>query len=161
MKYNCLLLRSAPLQLFYAIVMSLSFASAFAEMPQITDAQINLPPPGVTVAAGYFTISNPGKTDLIITSASSDTQAVGKIEIHLSSINNDVMIMRKQDEVIVKAGQSLNFEHGGYHLMLMGISTPLKSGQSIDVQLATSAGSISLLLPVTKREWRCQLVIVN
>ncbi len=139
-------LYSSIFGLTMAVIMALITSSVLAEMPQITNGRINQPPPGASVAAGYFTITNPGDSDLVITGASSKT--IGRVEVHLSYVKDDVAFMRKQNEVVIEAGQTLSFEHGSFHLMLMEISTPLEAGQVIDVVLDTSSGPIPVKLPV-------------
>lgn len=112
---------------------------ALADLPLLfKDSRITLPPPGAGVAAGYLTIENNSETDMKIVYASSE--AFKKVEIHESTIENDIAKMRKQDSIEIKAGESLEMAHGGFHLMLMGIVDPLKAGQSVPIELTTESG---------------------
>ncbi|MFK8081790.1 MAG: copper chaperone PCu(A)C [Granulosicoccus sp.] len=122
------------------------FTSAQAELPQISDARVVQPPPGANVAAAYFTINNSGTEALEITSAQSDIAK--KVEVHLSFIENDVAKMEKQESVIVGAGESVEFKHGSFHVMFMGLNEELLAGNSLDLVLNTSAGDISVSVPV-------------
>lgn len=134
--------------LFALLVLSLCIASGrvLAELPQVSNARIVQPPPGARVAAGYFTITNTTDDALVITGASS--RSVGKVELHLSFIENDVARMEQQASITVPAGESLEFRQGSYHLMMMGLSEPLISGTTVNVTLDTSAGSLPVQLPV-------------
>jgi len=129
------------------ILLSLGFAVvALAELPQISDARVVQPPPGSKVAAAYFTINNTGSDQLEITDVSSDMAR--DVEIHLSSVENEVAKMQKQDSVTVNAGESLEFKHGSFHVMLMGLNEELVAGNNFNLVLSTSAGEISVSVPV-------------
>lgn len=117
-----------------------------AELPQINDARVIQPPPGAKVAAAYFTITNPGSEPLEILDASSDIAA--RVEVHLSFVENDIAKMQKQDSVVIPAGESLEFKHGSYHVMFMGLSETLVSGNAFDLVLETSAGPLPVTVPV-------------
>jgi len=114
----------------------------------IIDPVVTATPPGAKVTAGYFKLMNKSAEDLTITGAYSPT--ISKIEIHLSTIKDDVASMVKQESLIIKAGDSLEFKHGSYHLMLMELSEPLKENDSVDVILITSAGEMLIEMPVKK-----------
>ena len=120
---------------------------AFAELPQVSDARIIQPPPGAKVAAAYFTISNQSSEELTITGlAASD--AVKMAELHKSSVVDDVARMKKQTSISIPAGESLEFKHGSYHVMLMGLRAPLESGDTLTLVLETSAGALSVAVPI-------------
>lgn len=133
------------------LTLSIGFAStALAELPQISDARIVQPPPGSNVAAAYFTVSNSSDKALEITGAASDIAA--KTEVHLSIIENDVAKMAKQNSVVIEPGESLEFKHGSFHVMFMGLNEELVAGNSLSITLATSAGDIDVSLPVISLE---------
>jgi len=119
-----------------------------AEFPMVINPVATATPPGAKVSAAYFTLVNESKKDLTITGAYSPE--ITKLEIHLSKMDGDVASMEKQDKVIVKAGEEFKFEHGGYHIMLMGLMSPLKENDSVDVILETSEGDMLIEVPVRK-----------
>ena len=124
--------------------------TAQAELPQISDARVVQPPPGANVAAAFFTISNPGTEPLFITDAQSNIAK--QVEVHLSSVVDDIAKMEKQASVEVPAGESLDFKHGSYHIMFMGLNKDLKSGDNLDLVLNTSEGDIDISIPVISLE---------
>lgn len=86
--------------------------------PQVRDARVVLPPPGVGMAAGYFEVFNPSSKPLrLIGVSSADFQSV---EMHETVTEQGVSRMREIKEVEIPAGGSVRFEPGGRHLMLMG-----------------------------------------
>jgi len=98
------------------------------------------------VAAAYFKINNVNEEALVITGASSST--IPMVGLHLSSIENDVAKMEEQDSITVAAGKSLEFKHGSFHLMLMGLKENLTPGSMIDITLQTNSGELPLQFPV-------------
>lgn len=124
----------------------IAFGAAHAELPVIKDARIIQPPPGSKVAAAYFTITNTSDAPLNITGASSEV--IPMVEVHLSFVENDVAKMEEQENVTVEAGETLEFKHGSYHIMMMGLTQPLTAGSNIPVVLESSAGPISISVPV-------------
>lgn len=132
---------------FFATVLVCFSGVALAELPQVSDARIIQPPPGAKVAAAYFTLSNPGTDELTITGVSTG-DAVNTAELHKSSVVDDVARMQKQTSIAIAAGESLEFTHGSYHVMLMGLNTPLEPGNELTIVLETSAGELSVAVPI-------------
>jgi len=125
-----------------------STLSAASEFPIVIDPVINAMPPGAKVTAGYFTLVNENSTELVITGAYSPT--IAKIEIHQSYIEDDVAKMKMQESVSIPPGETLEFTHGNYHLMLMELTETLNPGQTVDVILSTSIGDMMIEMPVEK-----------
>lgn len=119
---------------------------ALAELPQISDAHIIQPPPGAKVAAAFFALNNQSEKALSITNVRSE--GVTKSELHLSRVVDDVARMEKQDSIVIAPGASLEFKHGSYHVMLMGLEAPLEAGNSLSLVLETNAGPLSVDVPI-------------
>jgi len=117
--------------------------------PHIMNPFVTATPPGATVAAGYLKIMNMSDKPLEITGAQSTS--VSRVEIHLSSIVDDVAKMEKVDSLVVPAGETVELKHGSYHLMLMELTSSLKPGDTVDITLNTSSGEVSLQMPVVKQ----------
>ena len=122
--------------------------SVLADLPMISDMKVMAHPPGVSVTAGFLTINNISSEPLIVTGASSD--AVTRIEMHESVIKGDVASMVKHEELSIAAGETFKLEHGGFHLMLMDLISPLMMGSALAVTLHTNQGDIELSMPVIK-----------
>src|SRR6202142_4492946 len=105
-------------------------------------------PGGAKVGGGYLTIDNKGTAPDKLIGGSSP--AAGKIEVHEMSVNNGVMIMRPvTGGLSIPPGQSLTLAPGGYHLMLMGLTAPLKKGDKVPVTLNfEKAGKVDVTLDV-------------
>jgi copper(I)-binding protein len=92
-------------------------------------------PGGATTGAVYFrTLKNTGREPDRLLSASSPAATV--VELHRSTIENDVMKMRQLPALDLPPGASLKVRHGGeIHLMLIGLKAPLKNGDRFPVRL--------------------------
>jgi periplasmic copper chaperone A len=81
----------------------------------------------------YFLLQNhSGDADelLGITSDVAET-----VEIHESSMEGDVMQMRQVASIPIDANENVEFEPGGYHVMLVKLKRDLKPGEEIQVTL--------------------------
>jgi len=141
-------MRINSLQVLPFLLILVSSLATANELPNVLNPVVNATPPGAKVTAGYFTLENTTSEAITITGAYSPS--ITKVEIHLSTIENDVAKMIKQDSVVVPAGENLEFKHGGYHLMLMELTESLKPEQMVDIVLVTSKGDLMLEMPVMK-----------
>ena len=98
-----------------AALLSLSSSVTLAEV-LVTDATVREMLPGRSMTAGYFSISNSCSVDAELISASSPQ--FGSIELHQHSHKDGMMKMRLVPSVLVAAGQKVDFQPGGLHLML-------------------------------------------
>jgi copper(I)-binding protein len=85
--------------------------------PVVLNARVLLPPPGSSMAAGYFDVSNPGATALELRAVRS--ASFGSVEMHETREEGGMSRMRELEEVELPAGGRTSFEPGGKHLMLM------------------------------------------
>ena len=101
---------------------------------------------GQMVGAGYLKLANKGPADRLVSATS---PAAGTVEIHSMSMEGDVMKMRQVDAVEIATGQTVELKPGGYHLMLMGLKTPLKVGDQIPLTLKfEKAGEVVVTIKV-------------
>lgn len=91
-------------------------------------------PKGATVGAGYFRVENLGNEPDALIGCSSPVAS--SVEIHRSSIENGISQMRQVTEPLqILPDSKLIFKPGGLHLMLSGLKTPLKAGETYKIQL--------------------------
>ena len=104
--------------------------------------------PHAPVGGGFFTLTNKGGVDDVLVSAQADF--AGATQIHQMQMQGDVMKMSPlADGLVIPAGQSVTLAPGGYHLMFMGLKTPLVEGETVPVTLNFArAGSIRVTLAV-------------
>ena len=103
-----------------------------------------------TTDAVYFTIRNTGKQDDELVSASS--VVADAVELHKSEMQNGVMTMQPVASILVAAGGSVEFQPGGYHVMLIGMRHDLNAGDRFDVTLNFKvAGAITVEVEVKQQ----------
>jgi len=96
---------------------------------------------------GFLSISNRGAAaDRLLSASSPDARAV---ELHTMIRDGDVMRMRPVASVEIPAGQTVALRPGGLHLMLIGLSQPLREGDAVPVVLRFErAGQVEVALSV-------------
>lgn len=110
----------------------------------ISDPWVREAPPAARMLAGYFLLRNHDQKDHVLVSARSE--AFAKVEMHLSSVQQGMMKMEKQDKITFLHGKEFHFKPGGYHLMLMKPKRKLSSGDKVEIILVFGDGKE---LPVT------------
>ena len=104
-------------------------------------------PPGASVAGGYASIRNRGAAPDKLVAASSP--AAERVELHLMSMQGNVMKMQQVHALEVPAGGELALKPGGAHLMFVGVKAPFKMGERVPVMLRfEKAGEVEVQLSV-------------
>ncbi len=98
--------------------------------------------------AAYFTVT--AATDDKLVSAKVPTSVAGMTEIHEVTMANGAMSMKElAGGLPLPAGTAVELKPGGYHIMLMQLAAPLKSGTSFDLTLTfEKAGTTTISVPV-------------
>ncbi|MFC5472399.1 copper chaperone PCu(A)C [Paraherbaspirillum soli] len=137
--------------LFCALTISVS---AYAHEYQLGALHIGHPYARATVAGqpsggAFLSIENSGKeTDKLIGVSS---PAAKSAEIHTMTLDGDVMKMREVGEIELKPATTVLMTPGnGYHIMLIGLTQPLKAGDKFPLTLIfQKAGKIEVSVQVT------------
>ena len=104
----------------------------------MTDGWVKLATTGMSGAFGI--LKNRSKSPVTIVGVSS-ARAVA-VQTHEMVIKNGAMVMQmKLDGFTIPAGKTLELKPGGNHLMLMGITKPIKAGEYLYLTLTTSTGA--------------------
>jgi hypothetical protein len=95
---------------------------------QIIHPHIPQPAASAKAAGGFMAIVNNGtEPDRLIAVESAIAM---KNEVHESRVDaNGVGTMQHIDALEIPPGQTVNLEHGGYHVMFMGLTGPLTEGE--------------------------------
>ncbi len=101
--------------------------------------------------AAYLTITNDGRESDWVTKASSDVSAA--VEFHTMEMVDGTMQMRPMGDVVIPPGASMTFQPGGDHLMLIGLTRPLRVGDVVTLKLTFDRhGEITVPVTVTPRQ---------
>ena len=141
-------------QIFYIFLVlllpSLTFAADLTgKTIEVNDPFVRAVPPGAANTVLFMTLKNTGKTDLIISEASSPVSRAA--EVHMSMRKGGMMQMHHVPELTIKAGESVPFSPDGYHIMLIGLKKSLKEGAIVPLTLKFKSGdSLKIEAPVRK-----------
>lgn len=96
----------------------------------------------------FLTIRNDGDADRLVAITS---KAAGAAELHTTTKEGDVMKMRQVDGLDIPAHGSVALQPGGYHIMLLGLKSPLKAGATVPLSLQfKKAGNVEVVASVRK-----------
>lgn len=95
---------------------------------QIVHPHIPQPAASAKAAGGFMAITNTGTESDRLIGVESDIAA--KSEVHESRVDaNGVGTMVHVQAIDLPPGETVNLQHGGYHVMFMGLTAPLTEGE--------------------------------
>lgn len=113
----------------------------------IEDAFARARPGSAKMGGAFLKITNTNDDDDMVLSVSADIAK--RTELHTHLMKDGVMRMTKVDSILVPAGQSVMFKPGGYHVMMMGLTSEMAKGSHFTVTLSfKNAGDIEVMVPV-------------
>ena len=84
----------------------------------------------------YLTLNNQTSAEISLLSASVSSDLADEVQLHDMAMNDGMMQMQEMvDGVNVSAGETLDFQPGGKHIMLLGLKKPLNDGDSFELTL--------------------------
>jgi copper(I)-binding protein len=129
-----------PRARLYAVLMALVACSVVAQTPAliVLDAWTRQVP-GSDVAAAYLTLRNP--TTRPVTIVSIESPLAEHAMIHETKTVGGQSQMRPHEQLVIAPGQTVKFEPGGLHVMLMGLRQPVPVGKSFPLVLLLADGT--------------------
>lgn len=121
--------RAGALMSGLALVSCLAVA---APAVTVTDAWVRATVPGQSGTGGFMKLTAQGQS---LTLQGFSSPAAGTAELHEMAMDGDVMRMRPVASLPLPQGQTVELKPGGHHLMLMGLTAPLKAGTQVPVRL--------------------------
>lgn len=125
--------------------------SAWSDGPtvRVSHVWVREAPLGVKVLAGYFTLENLTDKSLSLVDVSSPDFASAML--HQSVVINGVESMLPVNHLVIPGGGSVEFQPGGYHVMLMQPKKNLFAGDMVTLMLKFSDNSeLAILAPVRR-----------
>jgi copper(I)-binding protein len=146
-------MKSILTTLVIAAALAVATSAAFAEDFKAGAIVIAHPwaratPGNANVTAGYVKLTNTGTTPDRLVSATAE--AASHTDIHEMAMAQGVMQMRPlKDGIVLKPGETVELAPGGNHLMLTGLTRPLKPGDRVKGTLVfEQAGSVDIVYEV-------------
>jgi copper(I)-binding protein len=97
----------------------------------VSDAWVRGVVKGQTTTGAFMTLKS--TEDAVLISASSPVAK--QVEIHEMKMQGEMMMMRPISELPVPANKPLELRPGGYHVMLIGLTKPIVTGEKVPVTL--------------------------
>ncbi len=134
---------------FFALLFTLVVFGFSAPKIVVKHPWIMEPPPGPNTTMMGMVIENQGdEADELL---KVKTDVAKKVELHKTVMKDNVAKMVPQHSVVIPPHSKVEFKHHGYHVMLIGLKKPLKSGDKVRVELIfKKSGKIELEVPVVK-----------
>lgn len=111
----------------------------------VTDGRLVLPAVSGNPGAIYFDISNAGDRDIMIRAVS--VPGAGSAVMHMTATWSHEVDMQEITQQPVKAGETVKFEPGGLHVMVMDIAGTVAPGSEAEATL-TFVGGDKVSFPV-------------
>jgi copper(I)-binding protein len=113
----------------------------------LKDAWVKSAPNGMTALFGTFT--NPTARDITVVSGT--TPAASKVELHEVVMVDGTMKMRpKTGGFLVPAHGTHELKPGGDHVMMMGLTGPIRAGDTVTATLTLNDGSTLAVTAIGK-----------
>jgi periplasmic copper chaperone A len=126
--------RSLALGLLLLAIAGCATATSASTGLAVSGAWVRAVPTIDQATAGYLTIANASTApDALLSATSPGASAVG---IHKSEMDSTGLEwMHPVDRVDIPAGATVVLAPGGYHLMIEGLSAPLRAGDRLEFDL--------------------------
>jgi len=148
MNRRLLLQLAAALSLTFASILAIAAASrADAAGIEVRQAFSRASIGQATSGVVYLTLVNHSSLPGRLIAAS--TPAAARSDLHMSERSGDVVKMRRLETLAIEPGEAVAFEPGGAHIMLSGLTAPLREGDRLALTLEfETAGVLTVEVPV-------------
>ena len=125
-------------KIIFSLFTLLLLYPSYAEDISIEKPYVREVPPGQMNSASFLTINNTSEKDIALIKASSDVAK--NVELHEHVHDAGMMKMRQVNQINIEAKGTTVLKPGGYHVMLIGLTRKIKSGDIIDLTLEFDNG---------------------
>lgn len=138
------------LMAFWIVLGVVSTAATFAGTLKVENAWVFAVPPGTSDTAAFMRLINPGTTSVRLTGGA--TPAADRVEPMITTQSEGRTGMASVPAITIPAGGEVVLKPGGDHLMIYGLKSPLRPGQTITLTLTIQPGELlTLKVPILKR----------
>lgn len=138
-----------------SILLAGACATAAFSLPTLATAEMTVTDPYARSAgamarsgAAFMAITNGGETDDRLVAVLSDVAE--RVELHTHITDGDVMRMVELENGIeLPAGETVTLQRGGLHVMFLGLTRALETGDEAEITLSfEGADDMTLTIPV-------------
>ena len=125
----------------FLIILFMFSGSVIAEpVLQLSDPWVRQAPPTAKNLAGYGELKNISNSEIKVISITSSL--FERIEMHITTFENGMMRMAEVKNLALKPGESVFFEPGGRHFMLIKPKAAIKAGLIIPIEVKLASGTV-------------------
>ena len=128
----------------------LSSVSHADEILHWKDAWVRSMPPGAQVSAAYGMLMNHGDQTVTLSAVSSEISSTA--EMHEVIADGDQRRMAELESIDIAPHQTLIFESGGRHIMLLDVAAPPVEGETIEICAVSAAGTRACTDALVRRQ---------
>lgn len=114
-----------------AVLSLLGLAWHASAQTRVDDAWVRATVPGQQATGAFMTLTADSDSKLL----SVQSPVAKTVQIHQSTMNNDVMRMEAVPAVALPAGKAVSFDPHGYHVMLIDLVAQIKEGDQVPLTL--------------------------
>lgn len=130
-----------------ATASSLSMAASL----EVVNPAVRAMPPGAPASGAYVTLVNHSDVERFLVDV--ESSAADTVEIHVSKMEGDTMVMNRVQDIAVPAHGQAVLKPGSYHIMMIGLVKPMRAGDQVDFTLVMKNGErIPMQAPVLSPE---------
>jgi len=115
----------------------------------VKDVWIPEGPPSARASAAFMVIENHTAKEIALVAAK--TEAARATELHKMEMRNETMEMKKVERIPIPAHGKVELKSGGLHLMLIGLTKPLKEGDKVSFTLQFSDSTEKTIQAVVRK----------
>lgn len=116
---------------FLLVATGVAMAQVAAAQVAVNDAWVRGTVAGQTATGAFMQLR--AAADATLVSAASPVASI--VEIHEMKMDGGMMKMNAVDRLPLPAGKAVDLKPGGYHVMLMGLTGPLRAGEIVPLTL--------------------------
>jgi periplasmic copper chaperone A len=114
------------------VLMAIIFMTSL-QAQEFTKSRVRLMPPNASATGAFVNIQNPYDYDLTLLKASSSKAKT--VELHTHMKEDGMMKMREVPKIVIPSKGKVQLKPGSYHIMLIGLTSPLKLNEEIAIKL--------------------------
>lgn len=133
-----------------AIAACLLAAPAWAQSVEVSRAWVRGTVAGQSATGVFMELKSADNATLVGVAS----PVAKRVEIHEMAMDKNVMKMRAVLRLDLPAGKTVEFKSGSYHIMLTGLTQPLKKGEIVPLTLKLEAKDKKLITVEVKAEVR-------
>ena len=132
-----------------AVAAALLSGAAWADGIMVMDPYARAASPAAKTGAAFMMVKNETGEDDRLIAARSDAAARVALHTHIETADGVMQMTEIEGGIELPAGETYHMKRGGDHVMLMGLTGPLKQDGEIEVTLVfEQAGEVVVMIPV-------------